>query len=116
MGELLQGRLLQVVLVHEILNGQVLKTLLVAYSASKVCENCIDNLSRRAREVFNMDIFRRSFLLSDPFIDSVCSVLYEANVNKHLVQLDNALLDVLGALRDDFSLVRQERERDVVYA
>ena len=32
----------------------------------------------------------------------------------YLVQLDQALLDVLGALRDDFSLVGQERERDVV--
>ena len=34
----------------------------------------------------------------------------------HLVQLDSAPLDVLGALRDDFSLVRQEREWDVVDA
>ena len=34
----------------------------------------------------------------------------------HVVQLDSAVLDVLGALRDDFSLVGQEGERDVVDA
>ena len=32
----------------------------------------------------------------------------------HLVQLDLAALDVAGALREDLSLVGQERERDVV--
>ena len=31
-----------------------------------------------------------------------------------LVQLDSAVLDVAGALGEDFSLVGQERERDVV--
>ena len=33
-----------------------------------------------------------------------------------LVQIDGATLDVLGALRDDFSLVGQERKGDVVDA
>ena len=107
---------MKVILVHEIIDGQVLQALLVAYSASKVCENCIDNLSRRALEVLNMDIFRRSFLLSDPFIDRICGVQCEARVHLHLVQPDSAPLDVLGALRDDFGLVRQEREREVVDA
>ena len=32
----------------------------------------------------------------------------------HLIQLDLALLDVLGALREDFRLVGQEGERHVV--
>ena len=48
-------------------------------------------------------------------MDSVCGVLYEARVHLHLVQLEHASLDVLGALWDDFGLVRQEGERDVVY-
>ena len=61
-----------------------------------------------------MDILRRFFLLSDPLNDSVCRVLCEALVHLHLVQLDSAVLDVAGALRDNFSLVGQERERDVV--
>ena len=62
-----------------------------------------------------MDILRRFFLLSDPLLDSVCGVLYEVQVHLHLVQLDKAEIYVLGALRDDFGLVRQEGERDVVY-
>ena len=61
-----------------------------------------------------MNILRRFFLLSDPLNDSVCRVLCEARVHLHLVQLDSAALDVAGALREDFSLVGQERERDVV--
>ena len=61
-----------------------------------------------------MDILLRFFLLSNPLKDSVCRVLCEALVHLYLVQLDSAVLDVAGALRKDFSLVRQERERDVV--
>ena len=61
-----------------------------------------------------MDILRRFLLVSDPFNDSVCRILYEATVHLHLVQLDSALLDVAGAFHDDFSLVGQEKERDVV--
>ena len=61
-----------------------------------------------------MDILRRFFLFGDPIKDSVCRVLREAIVHIHLVQLDNAFLDVAGALREDFSLVGQERERYVV--
>jgi len=63
-----------------------------------------------------VDILCKFFLLSNPLIDSVCGVLYEALVHHLLVQLDLAPLDVLGALRSDFSLVGQERERDVVDA
>ena len=63
-----------------------------------------------------MDILRRFFLLSDQLKDSVCRVLCEALAHHLLVQLDLALLDVSGALRKDFSLVGQERERDVVNA
>ena len=55
-------------------------------------------------------------MLSDPLNNSVCRVLCEALVHHLLVQLDLAALDVAGALREDFSLVGQERERDVVYA
>ena len=61
-----------------------------------------------------MDILRRFLLLSDQLKDSVCRVLCEARVHLLLVQHDSALLDVAGALREDFSLVGQEGERDVV--
>ena len=54
-------------------------------------------------------------MIRDPIKDSVCCVLREAIVHIHLVQLDSAALDVAGALREDFSLVGQERERDVIY-
>ena len=113
-GELPQWPLLQLVLVPECLDEQVLETLLVANGLSKVLKDCVYNRRRRALETINVDILRRFCLLSHPFIDSVCGVLCEALVHLHLVQLDLALLDVLGALRDDFSLVGQERERDVV--
>ena len=118
-GELPQWPLLHLVLVHEFLDGQVLETLLVANSLTKVLKHCVYNCRGRAREAFatlftNVDIFREFFLLRHPLLDSVCRVLCEALVHLHLVQLDQALLNVLGALRDDFSLVGQERERDVV--
>ena len=102
-GELLQRRLLQVVLVAEILNCQVLQALLVANSASKVFEDCADSFRGRAHEKLNLDVFRRSFLLSDPFTDSVGVILRETTVHLHLVQLDIAPLDVHGDLRDAFS-------------
>ena len=116
-GELTQWPLLQLVLVLEILNGEVLETLLVANGLAKVLKDCVYNRRGRAPEyTTNEDILRKLLLLSHPLLDSACAVLCEAPVHLYLVQLDNALLDVLGALRDDFSLVRQERERDVVNA
>jgi len=93
----------------------VLETL-VANGLSKVLKHRVYNRRRRACETINVNILRRFLLLSHPFIDSVCGVLYEAIVHLHLVQLDLAPFDVLGALRDDYGLVRQERERDVVDA
>jgi len=118
-GELLQWPLLQLVTVLEPLDAQVLETLLVANCLSKVLKQCVYNRRRRAPEagnaiITNVDILRRLLLLSHPFIDSVCGVLSEALMHLHLVQLDNTIINVLGALWDDFSLVRQERERDVV--
>ena len=75
-GELSQWPLLHLVTVHEIRNGEVLETLLVANRLSKVLKDCIYNRRGRAPEAFtNVDIFRRFCLLSDPFIDRVCSVL-----------------------------------------
>ena len=115
-GELRQWPLLQLVLVAEIQNGQVLETLLVANGLTKVLKHCVYNRRGRASQIHNANILRRFLLLSHPFIDGVCRVLYEALVHHLLVQLDLAPLDVLGALRDDFSLIGQERERDVVYA
>ena len=116
-GELPQRPLLQLVPVVVLLYGQVLETLLEENCLPKVLKDCVYNCRGRAMEVItNVDILRKIFLLSDPFIDSVCGVLYESIVHLHLVQLDPAPLDVLGALRDDFSLVGQEREWDVVYA
>ena len=55
-------------------------------------------------------------MLGDPLSDSVRRVLCEALVHHLLVQLDLAIIDVAGAFRDEFSLVGQERERDVVDA
>ena len=104
---------MQLVLVAEFLDGQVLETL-IFNSQSKVLKHCVYNCRGRALERMNVDILRGFLLLSDPLIDSVSGVLYEALVHHLLVQLDNAVLNVLGALQDDFSLVRQERERDVV--
>ena len=92
----------------------MLKTLLVANSLIKVLKHCVYNCRRRAPEILNVDILRKLLLLSHPRIDGICRVLYEALVHLHLIQLDSAPLDVLGALRDDFSLVRQEWERQVV--
>ena len=116
-GELPQWPLLHLVLVAESLNGQVLETLLEANGLAKVLKDCVYNRRGRAlEEGTNVDILRRFLLLSHPSIDSVCGVLCETIVHLYLVQLDSALLDVLGALRDDFSLVGQERERDVVDA
>jgi len=115
-GELPQWPLLQLVLVVEIHDGQVLETLLEANSLPKVIKDCVYNRRGRALEILNFDILRRFFLLSDPLLDSICGVLYVALVHLYLVQLDLAPLDVLGSVRDDFSLVRQERERDVVNA
>jgi len=59
-------------------------------------------------------MLRKFLLLSHPSINSVCGILCEAIVHLHLVQQDSAALDVLWALRYDFSLVGQEREREVV--
>ena len=123
-GELPQWPLLHLVLVAEKLNGEVLETLLVANGLAKVLKHCVYNRRGRAPEATiaeialftNADILRIFFLLSHPFIDSVCGVLYEARVHNLIVQHDSAILDVLGALRDEFSLVGQERERDVVDA
>jgi len=116
-GELPQWPILQLVLVVEIIDGQVLETLLFTNCLSKVLKNCVYNCGRRAHEgTTNFDILRRFCLLRHQFIDRVCSVLCEARVHRCLVQLDSALLDILGALRDDFSLVRQQGERDVVDA
>ena len=61
-----------------------------------------------------MDVLSRFFLISNPLSDSVCCVLYEALVHLLLVQLDNGVIDVAGALWEDISLVGQEGERDVV--
>ena len=108
---------MQLVRVLEFLDGDVLETLFVADGLSKVLKDCVYNRGRRTPEVStNVDILRRFCLLSHPFIDSVCGVLCEALVHLYLVQLDSAALDILGALRNDFSLVWQERERDVVDA
>ena len=116
-GELPQWPLLHLVLVLEIPDGQVLETLLEANGLSKVLKHCVYNRRGRALEhTTNEDILRKFLLLSHPLLDSACAVLCEALVHLHLVQLDSAPLDVLGALRDDFSLVGQERERDVVDA
>ena len=110
-GELLQWPLLQLVPVVEILNGQVLE---MANGLSKVRKDWVYNRRRRAPETTNVDILRRICLPSHPTIDSACGVLCEALVHLFLVQHDLAALDVLGALRDDFSLVGQEIERSVV--
>ena len=115
-GELPQWPLLHLVTVAEILDGQMLETLLVANSLAKVLKHCVHNRRGRASELINEDILREFFLLRHPLLDSACAVLCEALVHLHLVQLDSAHVDVLGALRDDFSLVGQERERDVVDA
>ena len=115
-GELPQWPLLQLVLVSEFHDGQVLETLLVANGLTKVLKYCVYNRRGRAHETLNVHILRRFFLFRHPLFDSVCRVLCEARVHHLLVQLDSAVLDVLGALRDDFSLVGQERERDVVDA
>ena len=91
----------------EILNSEVLETLLVPNGLSKVLKNCVYNRRRRALELaINADILRRFCLFSHPSNDRVCGVLCEALVHLHLVQPDLASYDVLGALRDDFSLVR----------
>jgi len=116
-GELPQWPLLQLVLVVEKHNGEVFETLLVANGLSKVLKDCVYNRRRRAHElVTNVDILRKFFLLSDPLLDSVYGVLYEALVHLYPVQLDSAIVDVLRTLRNDFSLVGQERERDFVDA
>ena len=115
-GELPQWPLLHLVLFLEIHNGEVLETLLVVNGLSKVLKHCVYNRRRRAPETDNLDILRKFFFLSHPVIDSVCGILYEVLVHLNLVQHDLATLDVLGTLRDYFSLVRQERERDVVDA
>ena len=105
--ELPQWPLLQLVQVAEILNGEVLETLLVANGLSKVLKYLVDYNRRRAPEAStNVDIIRRFCLHSHPIIYSVCSVLCEAVVHLYLVQLDPTLIDVLWALRDDFGLVR----------
>ena len=49
-GDLLQRPFLQLVLVGEVLNGQVLETLLVANGLSKVLKNCVNNRRRSAPE------------------------------------------------------------------
>ena len=113
-GELLQWPLLQLVLVHEIPNGQVLETLLVANCLTKILKHCVYNSRRRAFEAHNVDILREFFLLSDPVRDSICGILYEAPVDLYLVQLDSPPVDVLGARREEFRLVGQAGERDVV--
>ena len=96
-----------------ILDGEVLETLLVADGLSKVLKDWVNSLRGRAIETINVDILSRFFLLGLPSIDYVCGVLIERN---YLVQLDSAHHEVSEVLRADFSLVRQERERDVVDA
>ena len=115
-GELPQWPLLHLVLVAEHFDGEALETLLVPNSLSKVLKHHIYNRRGRALELINVDILRGFCLLSHPLLDSVCGILYEATVHPYIVQLDYAAVDVLGSLRDDFSLVRQEREWDVVDA
>ena len=75
----------------------MLETLLVADSLTKVLKDCVYNRRGRARQLLNVDILRKFFLLSHPVIDSVCGVLCEALVHLRLVQLDIAPLDDLGA-------------------
>ena len=48
-------------------------------------------------------------------MDSFCTVLSESLVHLFLVQLDSAIIDVLGALRDKLSLVEQTGEGNVIY-
>ena len=107
---------LQAVLVFVPLDREALEALHPVDSAAQVIEHGVDNLRGRAlEELANENVLRRLQSLAQCIEqEGLRLILSEACVDLHIVELDEAAIDVLWAFRVDLGLEGHAVERNVV--
>ena len=114
--DLTQRPILQAVLVSVALDREALEALHPVDGAAQVIEHRVDNLGGRAAEALtNENVLRRlQFFTQCIEQEGLRLILSEACVDLHIVELDEAGIDVLRAFRGDLGLEGHAVERNVV--
>ena len=114
--DLTQRPLLQAVLVTVVIDREVSEAFFLVNRAAQVIEHRVDNLGGRTPELItNEDVCRgQQSFAQNPVYKRLGLILTEALVDLHIVELDEAAVDILGAFRGDFGLEGHAVEGQVV--